>query len=167
MPVGGDAAKLVGNLGQMIAKLGDDMPAVIKLLLKTSDEHPHLVKAFGQNAIVSEAVEEALHSPNITKENWQKLVKVANEANGDLDVNRIIDIIPNQLKKYGRCDEFAECFVGALEQSGISYKIIRVDSNVAIYSDKAGKFSEWLEDLGLTQGFPGISWSYTDTIIDR
>lgn len=75
-----------------------------------------------------------------------------------------------------------------MDERGIPYKIIRVDSLYGIYSDKAGteiglgfhygiqiddfvydnmatggmKFNDWLKDLGM--GFPGIDWDYAEKI---
>ena len=109
------------------------------------------------------------------------------------DVRNIIDSIPDKLKTYGKCDGFAQSLVNSLDKKGVPYKIIRVDSEFEIFSDKAGasigkgfhygvqignvvydnmtingmEVKEWLTDLGLTQGYPGIKWDYVDTIISH
>ncbi|MCM1097617.1 MAG: hypothetical protein NC427_06080 [Ruminococcus flavefaciens] len=106
------------------------------------------------------------------------------------DVRTIVNRIPNNLKQLGKCDEFAQSLVNALDEKGIPYQIIRIDSKYGIYSDKAAmsigqgyhygvqvgntvydnmtpggiELSTWLEDLGLTQGLNSISWNYTDII---
>ena len=79
----GDAAKGIGDLGQVIVKLADDTPTIARLLIKTADEYPYLIKLFGESAIVKEALEEALNNPQITKESYEKLVKTASEAGFD------------------------------------------------------------------------------------
>ena len=108
-------------------------------------------------------------------------------------VKKIIDNIPKRLKKFGECDRFAQNLVDALGKKEIPYKIIRIDSQYLIYSDKVGdsigasyhygiqiddivydnmttdgmKLNDWLCDLGLLQGLPGIKWSYATEIINK
>lgn len=83
--------------------------------------------------------------------------------------------------------------VDALREKEIAYKIIRIDSNVGIYSDKAGsiigvnyhygiqiddmiyenmtpegmQLNTWMEDLGLTLGISDIEWNYVTEITGR
>ena len=109
------------------------------------------------------------------------------------NIRDIIDRIPDELKNYGKCDEFAQSLANALEEEGLEYQIIRVDSEFGIYSDKAGMsigdnyhygiqvgnavydnltpegvpLDAWLEDLGLTQALPGISWNYVFEIFNQ
>lgn len=119
------------------------------------------------------------------------------EANVEVDnaiIKDIIDNIPNHLKKRGKCDEFAQCFVDSLVKEGIDYKIIRVESKYYIYSNKAGMdigrgyhygvqigdvvydnmttngmlLDAWFDDLGIIQGVEGpVNWFYTDIIINK
>ena len=115
------------------------------------------------------------------------------EGDSTSDIKSIIDSISENLKTFGKCDEFAKSLATSLNEKGIPYKIIRIDSEFGIYSDKAGmsigtgyhygvqvgdivydnmttggmKLDSWLEDLGLTQGFDSIKWNYTDTIINK
>ena len=117
----------------------------------------------------------------------------SNNEDNNPDIKAIIDKIPDELKNYGKCDEFAQSLVEALEKSGIAYKIIRVSSEAFIYSDKYGGYigveyhygvqvgdtvydnlttygmllDAWLEDLGLTQGLPDISWDYVIEILTQ
>lgn len=117
----------------------------------------------------------------------------ANNEDNNPDIKAIIDKIPDELKAYGKCDGFAQSLVEALEESGIAYKIIRVDSEFYIYSDKFGEYigvgyhygvqvgdtvydnlttygmqlDAWLEDLGLTQGNSDITWKYVFEIFNQ
>lgn len=69
-------------------------------------------------------------------------VLVHNEYDVDPNSNNMDDIIgqiPSQYKKLGECDGFASALRAILDKFGIPYKIVRVDSDFSIYSDKAGK----------------------------
>ena len=46
------------------------------------------------------------------------------------NVNEIISQIPNTLKNFGKCDEFAENLAKELDKEGIFYQIIRIDSDL-------------------------------------
>ena len=117
----------------------------------------------------------------------------SNNEDNNPDIKAIIDKIPDELKAYGKCDEFAQSLVEALEESGIAYKIIRVSSEALIYSDKFGSYigveyhygvqvgdtvydnlttygmllDAWLKDLGLTQGNSDITWKYVFEIFNQ
>ena len=108
-------------------------------------------------------------------------------------IQSIIKKIPNKYKTHGMCDKFAQSLVNNLEKERIEYKIIRIDSDFGIFSDKANEsigegyhygvqidnivydnstiegmvLDDWLRDLGLNQGLPGISWKYTLSITNR
>ncbi|MBQ4524430.1 MAG: hypothetical protein IJA10_16040 [Lachnospiraceae bacterium] len=118
----------------------------------------------------------------------KKNVSDSNESGSNPDVKDLIDDIPDKLKTNGKCNQFAQNLTKRLDEKGIPYKIIRVDSLYGIYSDKAGteiglgfhygiqiddlvydnmttggmKFNDWLKDLGI--GFPGIDWDYAEKI---
>lgn len=109
------------------------------------------------------------------------------------NINKIIDQIPNYLKRIGKCDVFAKSLADQLDQVGIDYKIIRVDSEYGVYSDKACdtigngyhygiqignnvydnmtpqgmNFNEWIHDLGLDKGINDIEWNYTSYITNK
>ncbi|MCI8669715.1 MAG: hypothetical protein HFI34_09375 [Lachnospiraceae bacterium] len=130
--------------------------------------------------------------PGLVQKAFWEIIQWGSEAN-TVDVKSIIDTIPNELKSYGKCDEFAQKLVSSLDKKGVSYNIIRVDSRFGIYSDKAEMsigigyhygvqvgdivydnmttdgipLDVWLHDLGIGYGYDSIKWKYTDTITNR
>jgi len=106
----------------------------------------------------------------------------------------IIAKISDNLKdKVGTCDEFAKALVEKLNQAGIKFEIIRIDSRVGIYSDKYGssigdkfhygirignmvydnltlagmKCEDWLADLGANGEFADITWRIVKEILNN
>ncbi|MBE5951411.1 MAG: hypothetical protein E7260_07415 [Lachnospiraceae bacterium] len=124
------------------------------------------------------------------------LDEVLDEFN-ELEIKNIIKKIPSKGKERGQCDGFAKRLAKALDDKGIDYQIIRVDSDFGIYSDKAKisvgdnyhygiqigdmvydnmtpegmKLQNWLDDLGLPQvqskKESGQMWHYVDDIFNR
>lgn len=106
----------------------------------------------------------------------------------------IAKISDNLKDKVGTCDEFAKALVQKLNQAGISFEIIRIDSKAGyIYSDKYGDFigktyhygirignmvydnltltgmkcEEWLDDLGASGEFADIAWKIVTEILNH
>lgn len=50
----------------------------------------------------------------------------------------MINKVPSKFKVNGKCNQFAESLAKKLDDMGIEYEIIRVDSSSLVYSDKAG-----------------------------
>ena len=80
VPVIGDASKAVGNVGEAIVKLGDDAPAIAKLIIEVAEKEPKLIKVFSKSNDVVEGIKKAVKSDSITKEALEKILKYADEA---------------------------------------------------------------------------------------
>lgn len=93
IPVAGDAVKTVANLGQTVAKMGDDIPAITKLVVGVVEEHPSIVKHLGKSDEVVEAIQDASKSKNITKESLEKVMKYADEAS--ITISKSSDLLKN------------------------------------------------------------------------
>lgn len=79
-PVAGDTIKAVGNLGEAVRKLGDDIPEITKVIIEVAEKNPKLIKYFSKSDEVVEAIKKASTSQEITKEALEKVVKYADEA---------------------------------------------------------------------------------------
>lgn len=107
----------------------------------------------------------------------------------------IVSQIAENLKQNGKCDQFANALVQKLNQVGISFEIIRIESQTDwIYSDKFGgvisqngyhygirignmvydnltltgmRCEEWLADLGATGEFADIVWKIVTEILNH
>lgn len=198
---GGDAAKAGGTVIKFVIKNADNLPMMMDLFEGLLKNFPDLVADLSKNEKFADMVE------GLAKADTSKLTRSEAEAyeqflrnagvSADVikggkysNVKDIVSKIPNGLKAYGKCDEFAECMVDALKEKEIAYKIIRIDSNAGIYSDKAGsiigvnyhygiqvddmiydnmtpegmQLNAWMEDLGLTLGISDIEWNYVTEI---
>lgn len=115
VPVIGDASKAIGNVGEAIVKLGDDAPAIAKLIIELAEKHPKLIKAFSENENVVEGIKKAVKSDSITKEALEKILKYADEAGisisktSDLfkDGDNVIDGVKDVWKQ-GACKRGAD-----------------------------------------------------------
>lgn len=80
IPTGGDAAKIIGDLGQFVTKMGDDIPSIIKLIIGVAEAHPEVVKYIGKSDEVADAIKKSSVSEEITKESLEKVLKYSDEA---------------------------------------------------------------------------------------
>jgi len=106
------------------------------------------------------------------------------------DVDQLSKEVPEQYKKNGKCDQYADAMEQKMKEAGVEGERIRVNSDHNIYSDKAGEvigsngyhdavkvgdtvydnmnpggmpFNEWLKDLGIGE-VSGIDWSVVKLI---
>lgn len=79
-PVVGDAIKAVGNLGQAVVKIGDDIPTITKVIIGVAEKNPDLIKYFSKSDEVVDAIKSSVKSDSITKESLEKMLKYADEA---------------------------------------------------------------------------------------
>ena len=115
IPVVGDASKAIGNVGEAIVKLGDDAPAIAKLIIEVAEKEPKLIKVFSKSDDVVEGIKKAVKSDSITKEALEKLLKYADEAG--IAVSKTSDLFKSgdnvidgvkDVWKYGACKRGAD-----------------------------------------------------------
>lgn len=93
VPGVGDAIKAVGNLGQAVVKIGDDIPTITKVVIGVAEKNPDLIKYFSKSDEVVDAIKSSVKSDSITKESLEKMLKYADEAG--IAISKSSDLFKN------------------------------------------------------------------------
>ena len=172
-----ELVEAAGGVMEAVTKAADDIVAAVKQADVADDVVVKAKTGRGQ----SRAVE-------VSQGQTSQLAAMEKTANAALSVKakKIIDNIPSTLKRHGQCDTFARAFAAALDKNNVDYRIIKVTSTDLIYSDRLRYYvgngyhygiqvgdrvydnlttggmlrNDWLTDLGLMQGIPGLAWKY-------
>ena len=119
-----DGFKVAGKVGKFLLKNADDVGVYSAIIRFINTKCPDLMKYLGKNDEFVEATKKVslVKDQKMTKSEYDEISDALSKAGLDdvfnignnFIIDEIIESIPSKLKKYGKCDEFAQSLVNSL-----------------------------------------------------